>query len=255
MRKNFVYTQTRLQARHGMRPDERTWGLIESQKDLSSYLQSARTSSLSPWISGLQATDSHHFIESTLLKHYRNYVEQVAAWVPAEWRKSVQWIVCLTYLPVLDHLIKGNTGYNWMLDDAKIKLATTTDQEHRIAHLLQSEFASLFKHLSKDRSLVDAWLQHWRFLWPDKKQTSRQSLNKFVDIIEQHRDYFSQLPVDRTWSQRQKLVFKMTMLFRRQAYNPVNVFVHLLLIALDVERIRGGIIQRCLFPDYREMTV
>jgi len=105
MRRNFIYTQTRLQARHGMRPDERTWGLVESQKDLANYLQSARQSRIGPWLTGMQATDNHHFIESTLLKHYRDYVEEVAAWVPSEWRKSVQWVICLTYLPVIQHLI------------------------------------------------------------------------------------------------------------------------------------------------------
>lgn len=255
MRKDFIYTQTRLQARHGMRPDERTWGLLESQKDLANYLQSARSSTLGTWVVGLQATDSHHFLESTLLKHYRHYVGEIASWVPVNWQKSVHWVVCLTYLPVLEHLLKGSTAYNWMLDDDRTKLATTTDQEQRVGHLLQSEFAPLFKYHTADGLLLDAWLQHWCNLWPDKRNSLRQPFDKFVKLMQLHRDLFMQLPVERTWQQRQSLSIKMRMLFRQRAFQPINVFVHLLLIALDVERLRGGILQRCLFTDYQEIAV
>lgn len=235
-----------------MRPDERTWGLVESQKDLASYLQSARQSSLGSWLTGLQATDNHHFLESTLLEHYRDYVEEVSAWVPTQWRKSVQWVVCLSHLPVVQHLITGNTAYSWMLEDSSIKLATTTDMEQRMGYLLQSDFAPLFKYWNPEISLVDCWLQHWKTLLPDKKGRRQESLNALTMLVNRHRDVFYQLPTDRTWRQRQNLAFKLTMMFRRQAYQPVNVFVHLLLIALDVERIRGAVMQRCLFADYQE---
>jgi len=97
-------------------------------------------------------------------------------------------------------------------------------------------------------------LQHWKTLLPDKKIRRQQPLNALTTLVNRHRDVFSQLPVDRTWRQRENLAFKLTMMFRRQAYQPVNVFVHLLLIALDVERIRAAVMQRCLFADYQEAT-
>lgn len=254
MRKKFIYTQTRLQSRHGQRPDERTWGLLESHKDLANFLQNARQSPISHWVIGLQASNSHHFIESTLLKHYRNYVMEVASWVPAPWRKAVAWTVCLSYLPVIDHLLKGNTGYNWMLEDANIKQATTTALDQRLDFLLQSEFAPLFKYWKPGSSLVDAWVQHWRSLWPEKKSKDSQAVDTFIKFIEAQRELFTQLPADRTWRQRKRLDFKLTMMFRRHAYHPVAVFIHLLLIALDVERMRGALLQRSLFPDYKEFA-
>lgn len=254
MRKEFIYTQTRLQARHGMRPDERTWGLVESQKDLVNYLQAARQTYLSQWLSGLQATDNHHFIESTLMQHYRDYILEVSAWVPAEWRKSVQWVVCLTYLPVIQHLLKGNTARSWMLEDARTKLVTTSGIEQRMLYFQQSEFAPLFKYWKPGQSLVDAWLEYWRALWPVKKSVQLRSLKAFTGLVEKHRELFDQIPVDRTWQQRENLAFKLTMMFRRYTCLPANVFVHLLLVALDVERIRGDVLQRCLFTDYREDT-
>lgn len=252
--RNFIYTQTRLQARHGMRPDERTWRLVESQKDLVNFLQSARQTRISPWVTGLQATDSHHLIESTLLKHYCDYVQEVAAWVPDNWRNAVQWVVCLTYLPAIQHLIAGNTAYGWMLEDVRIKLATTTQLEQRMGYLLQSEFSPLFKNWNADKSLLDCWLEHWQRLWPAKKGRQQQTLNELINGVIRHRDVFGQLPVERTWQQRQQLVFKLTMMFRRNACYPVNVFVHLLLVALDVERLRGTMMQRCLFNEFQEAT-
>jgi len=254
MRKDFIYTQTRLQARHGMRPDERTWGLVESQKDLANFLQSARQTSLSQWVSGLQATDNHHFIESTLFHHYLDYVLEVSAWVPSEWRKAVHWVVCLAYLPVIRHLLKGNTAYSWMLDDARTKLVSASGLEQRMTYFLQSEFAPLFKYWSTGDSLVNAWLMQWRNLWPAVNSEQKKSFTAFINRVQAHRTLFEELPIDRTWQQREKLVFKLTMMFRRYTCEPVNVFVHLLLVALDIERLRGDAIQRGLFTDYREMS-
>lgn len=249
MRKDFIYTQTRLQARHGMRPDDHTWALVESQKDLAGYLQSARQSRLAPWVMGLQSNDASHLLESVLLKHFRNYIMEVMVWVPSSWRRSVGWIVCLSYLPILQHLLSNNTAYSWMLEDPRIKLATGSDLEQRIAHISQSEFSPLLKYWNPDVHILDAWMRHWSTLCPQQKRKSSASFDSFLNLLTTHRDVFQQLSVDRTWQQRKLLARKATVMFRNYAYQPVNVFVHLLLVALDVERLRGGIIQRRLFDD------
>jgi hypothetical protein len=41
-------------------------------------------------------------------------------------------------------------------------------------------------------------------------------------------------------------------MFRKHAFQPAAVFIHLLLVALDMERLRGSVMQRALFPGYRE---
>ena len=163
-------------------------------------------------------------------------------------------MVCLTYLPTIQHLTSGHTAYSWMLEDVRIKLATTTNLEQRMGFLMQSDFAPLFKNWSADKSLPDCWLEHWRRLWPVKKGRQLRTLEVLVNSVDRHRDVFNQLPVDRTWQQREQLMFKLTMMFRRNTCYPVDVFVHLLLVALDVERVRGAIMQRCLFGEYREAT-
>ena len=100
--------------------------------------------------------------------------------------------------------------------------------------------------------MLGAWLDHWNILWPEKKTHRKQSFTTFINMLNRHRELIDQLPVDRTWRQQQRLVFNLTMMFRSLAYDPVNVFVHLLLVALDVERLRAAVIQRRLFDNFRE---
>jgi hypothetical protein len=47
---------------------------------------------------------------------------------------------------------------------------------------------------------------------------------------------------------RGELAAALTRLFRRHAQSPVAIFCHLGLTALDVERMRGGLTSRSLFP-------
>ena len=188
-----------------MRPDERTWQLVESQRDLANFLQSARQTHLKNWVMGLQATDNHHLLELSLLKLYRDYINGIATWVPRSWRKSVEWSASLTYLPALQHLLSGNTVQEWMVQEPLLKQFAVTHLEQRTNAFLQSEYAPL----------LHAWQAG-------------------------------------AWRHRQQLAHKLTMLFRKYSYEPVAVFIHLLLIAVDIERLRGGIMQRCLFPGYRE---
>ena len=50
MTSRFNYVQARLQARHGARPDEERWRLLESTTDMGGYLQQARNTGLAPWV-------------------------------------------------------------------------------------------------------------------------------------------------------------------------------------------------------------
>jgi hypothetical protein len=244
MRRNFIFAQTRLQARHGMRPDERTWQLVESQKDLANFLQSARQTNLKNWVMGLQATDNHHLIESSLLKLYRDYIEDIAAWVPRSWRKSVEWTASLSYLPALQHLLSGNTVQEWMLQDPVLKEFTAMHLEQRSNAFLQSEFAPLVHAWQAGDSLLVTWIQCWQARWPDKQAKQQAGLHAMNTLLNQHLNTFLHVAPNAAWRHRQQLSARLCMMFRKYSYQPVAVFIHLLLIGLDIERLRGGIMQR-----------
>ena len=252
MRKQFIYTQIRLQARHGMRPDEHIWQIVESKKDLANYLQTARQTRLRNWVAGLQSTDNHHVIETTLLKLYREYILDMARWVPSAWRESVEWTVVLIYLPAIQHLLYGNTSRNWMLEIPELKSMTMSNLNSRLDSFSQSPYARLLDAWQENQSLLTAWLACWQSLLPGKKLHQQEPLKQLVAMLEEHIESFRHVSPRVTWRQRQRLTAKLTLMFRKYAFQPVAVYIHLLLVALDMERLRGGIMQRSLFPAYRE---
>ena len=255
MGRNFVYSHTRLQARHGGRPDEHDWRTVESQQDLAGFLQSARQTSLKNWVSGLQATEEHHLLEASLLARYRDYIQDLARWVPGEWRKSVEWTASLTCLPALQHLLQGNTPQDWMLRDPVLKQFATTHKDQRSALLLQSTYAPLVLAWRRGQPLPEGWASCWQGLWPDMPSSQRAGLRSLLSVVREHRSAFSDVSAQSAWRRRKVLADRLCMMFRRFSYQPAAIFIHLLLITLDLERLRGAILQRALFPGYREMGV
>ena len=254
MRKSFIYTYTRLQARHGMRPDEHIWQIVDSKKDLANFLQAARQTTLKNWVAGFQATDNHHAIETTIIRLYQEYVIDLARWVPSPWRDAVKWVASLPYLPAIQHLISGNSAQSWMLTNPDLKDFTASNLELRLDSFSQSSYAPLLDAWQADQTLLTGWLEHWRSLWPEKKPSQQQALNQLINLVMQHGEIFRQLSPGMTWRQRKQLAAKLMMMFRNYAYQPVAVFIHLLLVALDLERLRGSIMRRSLFPDYVEKS-
>ncbi|MGK7909343.1 MAG: hypothetical protein AB4040_19205 [Synechococcus sp.] len=245
MLKDFIYIQTRLQARHGMRPDNQEWQILESQKDLAAFLHSARHTRLKPWVLSLHASDNHHVLETTLRQLYCNYVDEVEHWMPSVWQASVRWVKYLHYLPSLQYLLSGNIVYAWMLEDPQLKELTGTNVETRIQILRQSAYAPLIDPWQSGKPLLTAWTEHWRSLWPD--QNNNRSINKLISSIDGHLFKFGQISSHPGRKSREIFTAKLSILFRQFSYQPVAVFIHLALIALDVERLRSNILQRCLF--------
>ena len=187
-----------------------------------------------------------------VMKLYRDYVDDIASWVPRGWRKSVEWTNRLTYLPALLHLIKGNTAQGWMLQDPVLKPFTAIHHDQRNAALLQSDYAPMVHAYHEGMPLLAAWTVRWQFLWPAPGASERASLQHLQTLLQQHLASFARETPESAWRQRQQLAARLGTLFRAFRYQPAAVFCHLLLVALDVERLRGDILQRRLFPAYRE---
>ena len=155
-----------------MRPDNRTWQMLESYTDLAAFLQCARQTTLKPWVLSLHATDNHHILEATLRELYSNYVDEVGNWMPPAWQAPVRWVKYLHYLPALQYLLSGNTAYGWMLEDTQLKHLTGANLETRIQAMQQSDYAPLLNAWQTGRLLLNAWIEHWRALWPTQTTTS-----------------------------------------------------------------------------------
>lgn len=253
MRNRFIFAYTRLQARHGMRPDESVWQLVESHRDIANYIQAARNTVLHQWVAGVQPSGDAHLLEEALLEQYRVYVRDIAVFVPKTWSRAVRWIESLTFLPSIHYLLTGNTAYGWMLENPTLRKFTVADQAQRLNILAQTQFAPLVTGMEAGKPLTIAWLDYWQSLWPEKI-SQRSPLSKLVSVLLNHIEEFSQLSPAITWAQRKKLSEILVYMFRNHAFESVSVFVHLLLVALDIERLRAGIMRRRLFPDYKGET-
>ena len=223
----FAYAQARAQARHGRRLSADTWSLLESSVGLSQFLHHVRGTALAPRVEHFSAATSPHVIERFLRREWHEEVDSAVHWVPARWRAAVAWTSGLAELPAIRYLQAGGEPQGWMADDAA--LSTVIAGETTAA----------------SGSRLAGWLRHWRTLWPEEAADD-PVLEELLSMIRKHgiRDERAKAG---DW--RETLERRAVRLLRRHREQPVTVFCHLLLCALELHRLRQGLLQRALFND------
>ena len=246
----FAYSQARLHARHGERPVEQVWRQLETQQELANFLQSARRTSLRPWVLGMHFDDNWHQLEQSLLQQFHHYIEHLAGIQPSAWRAAVQWTGQLLYLPSLLYLLSGNTAPGWMTQDTYLKDFISSEMDLRMLAMQESDSAPLIAAWQEKIPLLQGWIQHWRSLWPGHRASTSAPLKQLIALLQGHLEAFGSKQ-HRSWQERELLERQLIILFRRYSQQPAGVFIHLALLALDIERLRGNIMQRALFPELR----
>jgi hypothetical protein len=247
----FAYVQARLQARHGQRPSEDRWRLLESSPDLASYLQGARSTSLRPWVVHLPAESSTHQVERSLRIDWEAYVGEVSAWVPPPWRASVDWFATLPYLPIFVHLVQGEPIPGWVRDDPSLTHLATEDPDRRREALSASALSGIADAVSEGVSPMVAWLDGWASTWPEVGAGVARSLTQIRMAFERHAEAIRLDPASYPAGPRLRapLLARLNNLFRRHSGQIAAVFAHIGLMSLDLERMRGGLVIRALFSD------
>lgn len=250
--KDFAYAQARLQARHGARPTPATWRRLESIRDLAHLLQVAQRSELRPWVVQLTAHTSPHDLECELREQLRRHILEVADWHPQNWRPAFHWTARLIDLPALQHLLSGQPVWPWLEADPAIRPFTLASREGRLdARLQASDCAVLLIGRQQGESLLETWLGHWRGLWPKMPSSHRQSLDALVRLLGGHLAALTSTASEQQSSEpaRGALEERLSRRFRRHIQQPATGFLHLSLVALDLERLRGVLLTRKLFPE------
>jgi len=247
----FAYVQARLQARHGMRPDERVWRRLESVGDPGAYLQVARNTTLRPWVAGLHAAHGAHDIELALRQQYRRTIDEVAHWMPVEWRSPVIWVRRLPDLPALQYLLTGAATPAWMRDDPELRAFASDTPAGRVQALQSSDCAPLLGDWQRGEPLYASWLDHWRALWP---QASRLvvGLEALASLLRRHLGALSLYSAAASASLQEALLRELNFAFRRYSFQPAAAFAHLGLVALDTQKLRAQLLQRTLFAGLAE---
>lgn len=249
----FSYVQARVQARHGQRPADAHWAQLGGTRDLGHFLQLARNTPLRPWVIHLSPQSGIHSVEYSLRRQLREYIREIAAWHPASWRAAVTWCIWLPELPALQHLMREQAALGWMFDDAMLKGLASENMAMRKAALRDSAIGPLYQAWQRGESLPTAWRDHWRSLWPaDAPRLYTAALERVTSLIVSHRDRFVGLRPEFTDQARQQLARRLQLAFRRMAAQPSAAYLHLALVSLDIERLRGELVRRVLFGATRE---
>lgn len=105
--------------------------------------------------------------------------------------------------------------------------------------------ADLAPHTAQAR---EAWAVRWRELWPARNCEEEAALETVALEVRAHFARFAVADIDEAWPMRAALQARLTGLFRRFTLTPAAAFAHLLLVALDLERLRAELVGRAAFP-------
>jgi hypothetical protein len=244
-RANWSYVQARLQARHGERLEEADWRMLEAAKSLDHFHDRARMSSLRRCTERIDPQMSPHAIERALRAEWRRYVAEVAAWVPSEWQAPVLWTEHVPDLPLMEGFL-GKPAPEWAREDPVRRWFPDDESPSELPVQVRAPVAPLLA--TNDGTLAYRWLAHWRTLWPRRRTVERERLDGFCAVVADHLARLAEAgPQDTSRPYRLALARTCERMFRRHSGTPTAVFAHLVLVALDFERLRGGFVRRQLF--------
>jgi hypothetical protein len=247
---DFSYAQARAQARLGERLPEAGWRVLESTLGLPQFLASARNTVLAPRVRHFSVTATPHTIERALRDDWRTEVAAVGRWVPELWRPAVTWTTWLPYLDSLAWLMREEPALEWMRHDAVLSALAIDDIAARRLAIINSPFRSLTGQDSPG-SMQSRWFDRWMALGPSTNDDETAGLRTLVAAVRRYLDTSASRSTSRSARNDAlaSLASRATRLVHRHAEEPVVVFCYLLLVALDLVRLRDGLLRRALFRD------
>ena len=139
-----------------------------------------------------------------------------------------------------------------MLEDTALASLAMEDFQRRRESLSASPLAGVADLVSRGKAPVEAWLDAWQDTWPAESQgrefeTLRGLISSYIERV--LTEPTAQPPGP---ALREPLTGRLTALFRRESGEIGAAFAHLGLMLLDLERLRGGLVLRALFPNPQE---
>jgi len=245
---HFAYVQARVQTRHGQRLSPSQWQTLESSRDIASYLQGARATHLRRWIEHLPADVNPHRIERSLRNDWKEYVAEIATWVSAEWKPSIQWMTTLVDLHGVVHLLRGYPVPYWMREDPSYARFAVDDRVQREELLRDSELGAAMATLGPDQKPLVVWLAYWRNLQPEAGAKLRSRLDEFSHIILRYLAIEIDPGMQPREGPRDALIGELERHFRVCSGTIGAAIAHIGLMALCWERLRAGLLLRVLIP-------
>jgi hypothetical protein len=166
------------------------------------------------------------------------------SWVPERWRPAVGWTAWLCDLPTLAWLEQGGEVLSWMVDDAHLGPFAIDDGALRQRELNAAGLGML----GGSDDVPAAWRLRFEALWP-AGDPGIPRVASLVDLVDNYRREPEAGRRTRA-PPAQALEARAVRMIRRNFQEAVTVFAHLLLVALDIGRLRDGLVRRALFGDW-----
>jgi hypothetical protein len=244
---NVEYALTRVQAQHGSGLDASAWRRLEASHDLGQYLEGARGGVFGGWVSSLDRNRDAHAIERTLRGAWRNYVSTVASWHSRRWQPWLEWLEWLPTLGLIAELAQGGPVPDWLRADPGVGPALRGAPGERPVPVKGTALEFFEPAIAGRVPLAELWLAHWRQLRPPLDAFTEPLLAAVFRALREHARLLALEGADAV-ALRDQLRERLRRLFRAASGTLVATLCHLALMALDFERLRGGLVSRSLFP-------
>jgi len=257
---SLEYGYARLSARLASRPDERLWRQLRSARSLQAAIDAVRGSAAAPYVAGIAMLGTIDGIELAFRQHLRARIHEVVNWAPQAWRAALRWTEVLVDLPAIQHLRGEAPLPRWLRDDPHLAAYAAGDRIARRARLTEGPLAPLLAAVSRhdgaaragrrgrrgDRlhPLLHAWQVQWQQRWPSCSDEQGSALQLLVRTVDAHLAAFASLPTEDTAASRERLGERLRRQLHDAAAQPAALFAYLLLVALDLERLRGEFVLR-----------
>lgn len=243
---DFGYAQARIQARYAALPAETEWQRLAGARGLGAYLEDARVGPLRPWVKGFSALSGAHEVERGLRSLAWEQVYEVAGWVPRAWRPAVQWVGWIPFLSVFEDLARARPMPPWTTQDPRLRDLLDDNGAPLPLALLQQGLTGLTAPDAGDQ-VASRWVQEWQCRWPNPRRRHGQALEAFRRELGAHLAAFRNARPDAAWGLRQALRDRLRLRLHQRLLQPLTVFLYIAVILLDLERLRGELLRRCLF--------
>jgi hypothetical protein len=243
---NLEYALTRIQSQYGRRLTVSDWHRLESAHDLGQYLDGMRRGALAPLVSSLDRNREAHAIERFLRSAWARYVREVSAWHPRRWQSWLAWLEWLPRLGLMAQLARAEAAPAWLQADPLLRPVTGATRVERLAALTGAGLEVFEPGIAGRVPLDELWLARWRAFKPSADARTDELLKVTCEAVQNHARQLESDGVDVT-ALREQLRERLEKLFRATSGTVVATLCHLALMALDLERLRGGLVTRSLF--------
>jgi hypothetical protein len=235
-----AYAGARLHARLARRPGAAQWGALDASRTADHYLDVLRAGRWLRVPEGALAADVDAR-ERWLRDAWRKSCAEVATWYGTAHAPAFEWLAVLADLDALERLRAGAALPAWIEDDPWLGTLAHGAPNARAARLAGTAAAPFRGAWTGRRPLLAAWHERWRALWPDAEPRTRRALRELEATVVAAAALGARARRDAVEAAAHRA-------FRRGAGTPAAGVAWLAIVALQLERVRGGLAARALAP-------